>query len=301
MSIQSISLRIAPVLHHPQFTAQVESAFADACNLLTPDGVMLALVSHTIGNGPLNAVLSHFSEPTRLSAGDWLRGNGQTLWLPRGQQLSLTQAALWQPIPAYHHLAAQPETVTANIAWLRGYLPLHAPPASFAAIASASASGAFGNSHSLALGQMQAERLAAGLLHAYAAADLPALHGYAGQLAGLGPGLTPAGDDWLAGWLMGLHTRAGLMSATAHPLSTADAAAAVLSAAQGRTTRLSLAFLQAAADGAANEAWHNLITTLSKPSKRLLRAATAQVMAHGATSGSDMLAGFLAAFNNHSP
>ena len=52
---------------------------------------------------------------------------------------------------------------------------------------------------------------------------------------------------------------------------------------------------QAAADGAVAETWHALLSALPDGDPALTRAAAAEIMRHGATSGADMLAGFLAA------
>jgi hypothetical protein len=73
--------------------------------------------------------------------------------------------------------------------------------------------------------------------------DVPASEGwerFARALLGLGPGLTPAGDDLLAGLLLGLADRPALRD----PL-----AAAVLRHAPTRTTWLSAQLLEHAADG----------------------------------------------------
>ena len=81
-------------------------------------------------------------------------------------------------------------------------------------------------------------------VHAIPAPD-PAVPGSAGpveDLLGLGAGLTPSGDDLLAGWLAALRARR---------LPQADAVgAAVRRLAPGRTTRLSAALLAAADEGA---------------------------------------------------
>ena len=103
-----------------------------------------------------------------------------------------------------------------------------------------------------------------------------------------------AGDDWLAGWLVGLRAAAA-MNADRPPLDLDAVGRAVVGSARTRTSRLSLAFLQAAADGAVAQAWHALLAALPDPDPTPLRRAAAEIMRHGATSGSDMLAGFLAA------
>jgi len=60
-----------------------------------------------------------------------------------------------------------------------------------------------------------------------------------------------------------------------------------------RTTTLSAAFLQAAAQGECSQSWHILLTTLSTGTATEIEEAVQQVLTHGATSGADTLAGFL--------
>jgi len=110
--------------------------------------------------------------------------------------------------------------------------------------------------------------------------------GAAGALAGLGPGLTPAGDDVLAGCCVALH-RAGHRFATAFgaQLSSVPAEA---------TTPLSHHLLKWAARGVAGEkhlAWLDALL-VGRP------ADPAPVLACGATSGADWIAGALAALEH---
>ncbi|MBE2232590.1 MAG: DUF2877 domain-containing protein [Anaerolinea sp.] len=289
MHIESISSRVSPILRSPGLAVRVESAFAEAVNLVTPHGAAFSLVSRRVGNGPLNAVVSH---PQALALaglhpGARLRGDGQWLTQGDGWRLALTPATPWNPVPDYARLTHGPQAVRRNLAWLPGYLAHHAPAASLAAPASSS------HPPATRLMQAQAGQVIDGLLQSYRQGDLGQVAAQAGRLAGLGPGLTPAGDDWLAGWLVGLRAAAALDS-TAPPLPLEVVGQAVVASA--RTTRLSLAFLQAAADGAAAEPWHMLLAGLPSDDPDPLRPAAAAILRTGATSGADMLAGFLAAF-----
>jgi len=76
------------------------------------------------------------------------------------------------------------------------------------------------------------------------------------------------------------------------PLRSALGAASV----RGRTTRISEAYLEAAAAGEAGEAWHRLLAILradgAAGAADDLRAAVQCILAFGETSGADMLAGF---------
>jgi hypothetical protein len=110
----------------------------------------------------------------------------------------------------------------------------------------------------------------------------------AARLAGLGHGLTPAGDDFL----MGAMLRAWLAHPEPGPLCRRLAAVAA-----PRTTTLSAALLQAAARGECSAAWHALLAALAAgdaaDAGAALTTATRRVLAHGGTSGGDTLAGFL--------
>ena len=103
-------------------------------------------------------------------------------------------------------------------------------------------------------------------------------------LLGLGPGLTPAGDDVLVGRLLARH--AGL---TAAPWP-AGAVERLLGLAESRTTRLSLAFLRAAAAWECGEAWHAL-----GPGSGSRAEAIRVILGTGQTSGAAALWGFLTA------
>ncbi|MGH2399036.1 MAG: DUF2877 domain-containing protein, partial [bacterium] len=116
--------------------------------------------------------------------------------------------------------------------------------------------------------------------------DWPTLGYAADRLVGLGMGLTPSGDDVLAGMLIALHVLRPAVAGTARDL--------VMKAGRGRTTRISLAYLEAAAQGNAGEAWHALARELTGSDPALKTAAQA-VMAFGETSGADMLTGFVLA------
>lgn len=96
----------------------------------------------------------------------------------------------------------------------------------------------------------------------------------AAHLLGRGPGLTPLGDDVLAGWFVARH-------AAGHP----DAAlAAAVRARLGATTLLSATLLDCAMRG---EALPQLAAWLADPSPSTAEA----LVAVGATSGTGLLAG----------
>ena len=103
-------------------------------------------------------------------------------------------------------------------------------------------------------------------------------------LLGLGPGLTPSGDDLVGGLLVALR-------AFAQPALADRLAAGVLAAAQGRTNAISLAHLAAAAAGSGAGALHDVLCALAAPGTPGLGECLRAIDPIGHTSGWDALAG----------
>ncbi len=103
-------------------------------------------------------------------------------------------------------------------------------------------------------------------------------------LLGMGPGLTPSGDDLIGAALVALH-------AVGRRDAALDLATAVGEQAPGRTTLLSGAFLRAAADGQGSEVLHETITAIIRGERRQLPGLVRLLGGVGYTSGWDALAG----------
>ena len=109
----------------------------------------------------------------------------------------------------------------------------------------------------------------------------PDLAGLAARLGGRGPGLTPAGDDVLAGVLLAAHARCG--PAVEPELSAVTASVC--------TTDPAAAFLAWAARGQCIEPAHAVLLALTAGDEPRAHAAAARLMAVGASSGAALLAG----------
>ena len=107
-----------------------------------------------------------------------------------------------------------------------------------------------------------------------------------GILAGLGHGLTPSGDDVLAGALLMLHA----LGRTQRAAALADAVRRI---APARTSPLSYALLEPACDGEPNAAVAQAISAVLTGAPA--EAVIAPLRNLGATSGFDILAGMLVA------
>ncbi|MGA2313517.1 MAG: DUF2877 domain-containing protein [Xanthobacteraceae bacterium] len=106
-------------------------------------------------------------------------------------------------------------------------------------------------------------------------------------LIGLGPGLTPSGDDFLCGVMATLHYLG--RSAVARRLAEGVLAAAA------ETNLISAAYLRCAAEGEASEVLFNALSSIAAGGDGRLEACFDAVHSVGHTSGWDTLAGAAAA------
>jgi uncharacterized protein DUF2877 len=125
----------------------------------------------------------------------------------------------------------------------------------------------------------------AALRHACRAGSEQAIFEAGRALAGLGAGLTPAGDDVLVGFTAGLTA---LGDGRAGRLGAAWAGYAV-----GRTTLVAESFHRHAAEGAYSERLHDVLRAILVGPVQAIPAAILAATAWGATSGADTLAGIL--------
>jgi hypothetical protein len=146
-----------------------------------------------------------------------------------------------------------------------------------------------------ALARSTAARLSAGLAGLQqAAASLapPAAQASAAALAGLGPGLTPAGDDMLLGFGAGLWGCAGKDS---RRLAFVQFYGQLLRHAAARANDISRTYLLLAARGQFSSPLMHLVQAIAQAADApALRRATQQVLQLGHSSGRDTTAGLLA-------
>jgi len=124
------------------------------------------------------------------------------------------------------------------------------------------------------------------IFHGVVSGDTRNVHIGASDMAGLGVGLTPAGDDFLIGVIYALWIVFDSEDATRWSRTIVDAALP-------RTTMLSAAMLQEASKGHATEHWHVLVNVLTKGDTIDVERACMGVLSVGYTSGADALTGFL--------
>lgn len=125
--------------------------------------------------------------------------------------------------------------------------------------------------------------------------DLAAFTAASLKVLGLGHGLTPSGDDFVGGVMFTLHH----LRASVSDLSWLDglppAARQLQQAAQTQTNVISAALLDDLMTGRSYRALHDLLAALNTRDAVTIETATARLLALGASSGADMLAGVLLA------
>lgn len=109
-------------------------------------------------------------------------------------------------------------------------------------------------------------------------------------LLGFGEGLTPAGDDCLL----------GVLAARRMSGQPAGVLEKLIPGAASRTTSLSAAFLRAAGRGQFAGHWHRLRDALEDGQPADVQQALRHILALGATSGADAVAGWVVGYLHHS-
>jgi len=265
-----------------------------ACNLVTSGGEVIALVGPAIGNGPLNIVLEGTGVLEQVRPGLPARFSDGQLVLGDSLVVLLEGAYLWRPEVNWECLATQQRRLEDGLAVLRGWLSqndvvnglLDLSTSPFAPVGTRWP-------HDLAF-LARARAGINGLLHALQDGNRSGIRESAALLAGLGPGLTPAGDDYLVGFMAGLRVWPGSLESSG--LAPVEVCQIIFEAAEGRTTLLSRAFLRSAKEGLFGEDWHELLAALIKREATGIQRAVRCILSSGATSGADALAGFLSPY-----
>lgn len=275
LSAAAVAAPVTDLLRH-SLRASVLASFHRSCYLETSAGAIIAVLSGSLDRSPFGISVEGDSSFDHLRPMDEVRCDGSLLFMG-SLSLDLSRAQRWNPrLPS---LAGSAER---SLAALKAWLRRKAPEEGLA--------GALDTRHnSYLLNQARAglKRLRLGLENG---SETTIKEGTA-RLAGLGPGLTPSGDDMLAGILIALY----LWPDISRRLGPQLVSRLVAEEASGRTGTISRAYLEAARRGEASAAWHELVRLLPAGEDRSLDAA-ARIFQTGETSGADMLAGFVFAY-----
>jgi hypothetical protein len=268
----------------PPVQLQVLAVFQNACNLVCsdrrrPHRPVIALVNPALGDGVLSIVLD--GTPWAVAAlepGVPGQLDGDVLQVG-GLEVDCTQAGVWEPQPDWAYLRSRRAAMEAAFPTLRALALEGGCDASLLALLDETRRRNRPRDASCGAARRCLNPLKQGWI-----GDMARLHEGVAGLAGLGCGLTPAGDDFLSG--------ASIWAWVAHPTPVPFCESIAIAAA-ARTTTLSGAFLCAAARGECGPAWQVLLAALAQGNDGAMAQAVKDVLAYGATSGGDTLAGFL--------
>ena len=237
---------------------RVLHVFDSACNLINARREVLSIVTPQIGNGPFNLVVEEdvlFSEHLGLQSSISISLDHLTLG---NLTINTTGTKLWSPRPDWETLQTKRHDILYNVT----KLPIT-------------------NNQPLL-----PKSLTTSFSSALATADISSALTITSQLAGLGIGLTPAGDDFI----MGAIYAAWII----HPYDIASILAQEISnTASPMTTSLSAAWLRSAGKGEAGILWHEFFDALISDDRAQFEESTGNILARGETSGADALAGFI--------
>ncbi len=266
-----------------RFSGMVHSVFDRACNIEIETGALLTLLSSekpNVPNGLRIKTPARFTFPDFVRVGEPAACRGGTVRFTQSVlSIDLRIAACWHiDLGGLRiDLHRRDQAAAWLVAWqtLRQHQRGDTIPAIIEAMARAE--GAFGTIPDLldATGALQAEEACTAIE----------------PLIGLGPGLTPAGDDFLVGYLAGLWSTASVDTARLRFLASVGV---WLSRAASETNVISRAHIQSAVRGHASEPIARLAQTLDRADTiDDVRAETQAALQVGHSSGTDGMAGFL--------
>lgn len=276
------SLALRPLLDPPRRAARVIAVFPSALYLEMrggPEPRVLAVVTSDAGRLP-NAVVvvaTRREHPFRSvrEGGDAVVGEGRV----EADGLAVRVRRWWDPSPALGVLQAA--------ALARGVRALEDELTAAGALTAAGPAG----------GGLAGHPDPGGLAAACAAGDLAGAVEAAERIVGLGPGLTPSGDDILCGLLVSLRLIGGAVRHGDAAVRLADWLGAAVTADAGtRTTALAATLLHCAAAGGAGAEVAAVLRFVAghEPPGRTGQGAVRRLLSVGHTSGTDLAHGVLA-------
>ena len=297
--ITSVGAPLAELLPKFERPGTVFAVFRRSCYLTSGSGQVFSLADQQLGEGPLTMGVEFPVSTTlgglRVYEGCHLERDGVDLRLGSLLVLTTTAAAIWKPESVGQ--TAQPGEILRRWEGLINLVRPLIPPDGLAdivphtaALANMELPSFASMNEAIRLAVPHLCRLAEGLTRSNPEAIDRAVAG----LVGLGPGLTPSGDDLLGGMLVALRTMPGTAS---HP-SVGVLANYVTGHAAVRTNLISSAMLNQSAQGYGSAAQHRLLQCLlgGHDSPDTFNAAL-DLARTGHTSGWDALAGILLGIN----
>ncbi|HYL19052.1 MAG TPA: DUF2877 domain-containing protein [Burkholderiales bacterium] len=269
------------------FQGHVHSVFRHACNIEADDGALVTLLSGELGNIP-HGVLCSATEPMDFqnlcAVGQGAELAAAELRIPRaGVAFDLSNAAVWRCEVSACAIDLSDDRTADILSDLRTILSERGAAGGFARLVPGNDEPASPLDRAI---RRRLERALPVLAGAIGRFDADRTVEALAPLIGLGPGLTPAGDDFIVGLLAALWSRhdcRALLAKLHGPL-----------ARLGATSHpISRQFLMDALEGEFSETLSDLAVAIRMRDRECAATAAQRVMRIGHTSGADALTGFL--------
>jgi hypothetical protein len=238
--------------------------YRDFCNILGNDGRMITIAISPIGKSPFSVLIEWQDSFTSILAKMNVRADQFGIKVGDAIFISLDNAKTWEPKmhqfpPTFRLKASSAELLINYTQWPKKLFK--------------------NSSNNYARDKLicGARNLQHALVNGYS------IKKAVKSLAGLGPGLTPAGDDYLLGTMASIW-----LTKNTNFLEEIGCLSSQ------KTTSLSAAYLMAAAKGEFAEYWHHLAKAILCQDPKILRKNISNFIQIGASSGRDALAGFSA-------
>jgi hypothetical protein len=279
----SVDVELIRLLAEGAVEGSVHSVFRRVVNVMTPGGQLISMCGRGLDDAPwsLRADVDDWTA-WNIETGGVVSADGDAVTVHGGgPRVDLALAQTWTA--AAVPITADPPQLTDRAHRLADVIRIAGVPG-----------GAVAGLAPDRFAALVVERIARGLadiVTAELAGNAADLEAAASSLLGLGPGLTPAGDDALTGLAL-VVAQPGSLATTVLP-----ALRRVLQRQTEGTTELSRATLWAALDGRGRQRLLDLVDTLvshQDPAPPLLREHVGRVIGIGHTSGTDIACGVLA-------
>jgi hypothetical protein len=257
----------------------VHSVFARVVNVLGDDRALWTLAARGLDDAPATVRIDVDAfDAAGVRVGDAVVASADLVRIGDRTAVTLGAATPWDArLPDY---PVDTATLRGNVALLR------AEAAAWTLRHSSTAPGVSAGIASTLL-HAHGQRLGEALAHQ----DRDGARTHARALLGLGPGLTPAGDDFLLGVFAIVNLPRGPFERMK------PVCGEIVTEAPSRTNAISLAALAAAARGRVRESIQALLCEMAGGRREAASQALARVLAIGATSGGDIVAGLLCALD----
>jgi len=294
----SIGSIVAQRAQHHGVIGHIHSVFRCVLNIAFLEGGLGFIVGPEVGRGPLSICVD-IPEHIDLVA----LGLDKGLIVSRVADLivigtnvlavSIKEAALWESNLLFTNVLRMPRDIERNLMTLREVAVSsgkHSGLGQLIELSESDLSNEDVTSKMEPIAQLALPRILR-LLKAIKSNNTQNLMESVTHLIGLGPGLTPAGDDLLIGLMLSMLYFAENLNVNTARVHNVNSA--IISCVHARTTSVSQEFLIQAAIGNAHEQILNLIEVLLIRESNDVEQVARTVLAIGGTSGTDTILGVL--------